>query len=208
MKAPREQKGRPGGAGASAVYEPGTHVCLIYDREAERREVVARFVEEGLAAGERVAYFTDAEPGQVRDWLAQRGVDLPAAPRFSTHRSRDVYCPDGRFDPQRMQSYWRWFYDDARARGFAAARATGETAWSREVAGGERIVEYEAHLNDWLAGLPVTALCQYDVRRFDGATILDVLRVHPIMLVGGQLVRNPYYVTPGEFFAAKSVPAG
>jgi hypothetical protein len=197
------EEGPPGAAGASTLYHPGTHVCLIYDGETERRDVVARFIEEGIISGERVAYFTDAEPDDVRGWLSERGIDLPAAPQFTAHRSRDVYCPDGSFDPERMYSYWHVFHDDSRDGGFACARATGETTWSRDVRDGDRIVEYEARLNDVLATMPVTALCQYDVRKFDGATILDVLRIHPVMLVGGQLVRNPYYVTPEQFFAAR-----
>lgn len=188
---------------SSKLYQPGAHVCLIYDDEAARRDVVAQFVEEGLASQERVAYFTDADPDIIRGWLGERGLELPARPQFSTHKARDVYCPDGTFDPDRMPAYWHAFDREARAAGFAAARATGETSWSREVAGGERIVEYEAHLNDVLAGMAVTALCQYDVHRFDGATILDVLRIHPFLLMDGQLVENPYYVTPEKFFASR-----
>jgi len=177
----------------------GTHLCLIYNDEEERREVVARFVEEGLSGGERVAYFSDAVPSSIRAWLGECGLDLPEPPAFSLCEARSVYCPEGEFRPERMPAYWRAFHEEAREGGFPGARATGETTWSREVPGGERIVEYEANLNSVLADLPVTALCQYDVRRFDGATILDILRVHPLMLVGGQVVHNPYYESPEEF---------
>jgi len=176
----------------------GTHLCLIYDDERERREVVAKFVEDGFSKGERVAYFTDAEPLAIRSWLGQHGVELPEPPVFSLLRARSVYFPDGEFLPERMPPYWRGFHKEATDLGLSGARATGETSWSREVPGGERIVEYEANLNVLLLDLPVTALCQYDVRRFDGATIFDILRVHPLMLVGGQVVRNPYYERPQE----------
>jgi hypothetical protein len=178
----------------------GTHLCLIYDDERERREVVAKFVEDGLSGGERVAYFTDAEPQVICTWLGERGLELPEPPAFSLMEASTVYYPDGEFLPERMLPYWLAFHTEATDMGFPAARATGETSWSREVPGGERIVEYEANLNVVLADLPVTALCQYDVRRFDGATIFDILRVHPLMLVGGQVVRNPYYETPEAFF--------
>jgi hypothetical protein len=177
----------------------GAHICLIYDDERERREVVSKFVEAGLSEGERVAYFTDAEPLAVRTWLGDHGLEVPEPPSFTLLKTHSVYCPDGEFLPERMPPYWRAFHEESSDLGFPAARATGETSWSREVPGGERIVEYEANLNSVLADLPVTALCQYDVRRFDGATIFDILRVHPLMLVGGQMVRNPYYERPEEF---------
>lgn len=175
------------------------HLCLFYDDEQERREVVARFVAEGLRSGERVAYFTDAEPQAIHTWLGEHGLDLPEPPAFTVQEARSVYFPDGEFLPERMPPYWHAFHEEASDLGFPAARATGETTWSREVPGGERIVEYEANLNAVLEGLPVTALCQYDVRRFDGATLFDILRVHPLMLVGGAVVRNPYYERPEAF---------
>ena len=36
-------------------------------------------------------------------------------------------------------------------------------------------------------------------RRFDGDTIMDVLAVHPMTIVRGQVVRNPFFVEPGAF---------
>jgi hypothetical protein len=42
-------------------------------------------------------------------------------------------------------------------------------------------------------------MCQYDARRFDGATLFKVLQVHPYMVAQGQIVRNPFYLKPEEF---------
>ncbi len=61
------------------------------------------------------------------------------------------------------------------------------------------MIEYEAQLNTVVAKYPCTALCQYDARRFDGATLFHVLSVHPAMVVQGQVVRNPYYIPPEKF---------
>ena len=40
------------------------------------------------------------------------------------------------------------------------------------------------------------SLCMYNVSKFDGATILDVLRTHPYTLNKGILMENPYYQDP------------
>jgi hypothetical protein len=89
------------------------------------------------------------------------------------------------------------------AHDYPAVRATGETSWAvRGIPGSDRLLEYEARLNDALETVPVTAVCQYDVNLFDGATILDILKVHPIMISRGQLVRNPFYIRPDEFLSA------
>ena len=93
------------------------------------------------------------------------------------------------------------FYTDARARGYAGARGTGEMTWSLRGARYDLddLMDYEALLNDALREYPFTACCQYDLRRFDGRAIIDLLSVHPFTLVRGQLVANPYYIEPSVF---------
>lgn len=62
------------------------------------------------------------------------------------------------------------------------------------------LIEYEARLNQLIEEFPITACCQYDARRFDGATIMDILSVRPMMIVRGQIVKNPYFIEPKIFF--------
>lgn len=177
----------------------GLHVCLIYDNEDERQEIVYRFIRSGLQRGERVSYFAEKmQPQEVLDWLDSRGLTPPAS-QFDVLPASEVYCPDGEFSIERVLERWESYERETTAAGFAAARATGETTWSRVVPGGEKIAEYCARLNDSLAGSPVGALCQYDAHQFDGATLFDVLRVHPLMIVGTQVVQNPYYILPEQF---------
>ncbi len=69
----------------------------------------------------------------------------------------------------------------------------------RGVPGAERLLEYEAGLTRVLQKTSVSAVCQYDVHLFDGRTILDILRVHPVIVSRGQLVQNPFYMGPDDF---------
>jgi hypothetical protein len=189
-------------------FPVGAHVCLIYESEEERRSLMSKFLEAGLNDGERVLYLTDVmKPDALVSWLKDLGVELPAgadARRFTVSDAESVYCKDGYFTPERMFEYWQALYDDAVAHGYPAVRATGETSWAvRGIPGCDRLIEYEARLNTALETVPVTAVCQYDVNLFDGGTILDILRVHPIMISRGQLVKNPFYVGPEEFLATR-----
>ena len=54
----------------------------------------------------------------------------------------------------------------------------------QSVPGGDRLLEYESRVSMLLRDHPVTAVCQYDANEFDGATIIDVLKVHPQMIIG------------------------
>lgn len=190
------------------LFPEGTHCCLIFSDEEERQRAVGPYLAHGLAHGEVVHYFADVtSPEQVHAWLRELDVDIPPPEEVTSSRgqlelieAQRCYCPAGVFVPDEMLGKLIRCYHEAVESGHAGARVTGEMTWAlRGLPGSDRLVEYEARINLIVDEHPVTAVCQYDARRFDGATILDVLRVHPMMLVHGQVVRNPYYTRPDEF---------
>jgi hypothetical protein len=62
------------------------------------------------------------------------------------------------------------------------------------------IVEYESKLNRLLDKYPVhTAICAYDLNKHSGSVVMDILRTHPLVLVGGIIQENPLYVPPEQF---------
>ncbi len=114
-----------------------------------------------------------------------------------------VYFADGYFDPDRMLNTLENYYKSSMEMGFSAARVIGEmTSDVQTVPGGERLLEYESRVSLLVKKTPVTAICQYDAKQFDGATILDVLKVHPQMIVNGAVVQNPFYIEPEEYLAS------
>lgn len=181
-------------------FPTGTHMCLIYSDDDERREVIGRFLECGIVGKERVSYFADSlTPEEVREWLLKMGIQLPLEDAFSILVAEETYCPDRRFVPDTMLHTLRTFYDRAMDAGYPSARISGEMSWAlRGIPGSDRLMEYEALVNEVLVTHPVTAICQYDCNRFGGAAILDVLKVHPMMIVHGQVVQNPYYMKPSD----------
>jgi hypothetical protein len=77
-------------------------------------------------------------------------------------------------------------------------------AWAaRRGTPSDKLIEYEALVKEYVARYPVTAMCEYDARRFDGATLLDILALHPAMIVRGQILKNPFYVDPAEYLARR-----
>ena len=185
----------------SESFPAGTHMCLIYSQESERRKIIGKFLESGLLAQEKVAYFADTlSPEEVRSWLLNMGLDLPESDGFSITDAVKTYSPSGNFVPETMLNTLREFYGQAKRSGYPNARVSGEMSWAlKGIPGSERLMEYEALVNEVLITHPVTAICQYDANRFSGATILDVLKVHPMMVVHGQIVQNPFYMKPQDF---------
>ncbi len=185
-------------------FPEGTHMCLIYDNDEQRKIIIGQFLARGLTLGEQVFYFADmTTPKEIETWLQEAGLDLPSQKRngeFETFKAEDVYYPTGRFEPSEMLARVSGCYDQAIQAGYHGSRASGEMSWAlKGIPGSERLLEYEALINTIHDAHPITPICQYDARRFDGATLLNVLKVHPLMIVQGRIVQNPYYMPPEEF---------
>lgn len=188
-------------------YAAGTHMCLIFNDENERRKIIGKYLESGMVSGERVAYFADnATISDMDAWLKDMDIDVKAIKKddLSITEAESTYCPSGKFVPEDMLDTLRTFYAQSKQDNYPACRVSGEMSWAlKGIPGSERLMEYEALVNDVLVTHPVTAICQYDARRFDGATILECLEVHPYMIVRGQIVHNPYYMTTQAFLNKK-----
>ena len=180
----------------------GTHMCLIYSDEAERKEVVGRFMAAGGASGERIAYFADQmTKAEVLELFREYGLELDeTAAESAVAEAAQTYCPEGHFDPDDMMSRLREFYLATSETDATGARVSGEMSWAlRDIPGADRLIEYESRVTRILDDYPITAICQYDARRFSGDTLMDVMRVHPYMVVRNQVIKNPYY-EPEEIF--------
>ncbi len=181
-------------------YPEGIHMCFIFSDDEERKHVLAKFMESGFGEDDQVAYFVDTmSPAELREHFSAMGVHLPDDDSCLLLSAEETYCPDGAFAVERMLSTLENAYLRCCESGHSGLRVTGEMNWAlRGMPGSERLIEYESRVNDVLKKFPVTAICQYDARLFDGATLYRLLTVHPMMIVNGRVVRNPYYIHPEQ----------
>lgn len=189
----------------SEKYPQGTHICLIYNDEQERKKVISKFLKSGIEAKEKVSYFSyDTGKEEITDWIKDLGINI-TKDEIDIQKAIDTYCPEGVFDPHTMIELLRNFYNKTVQDGYPGCRATGEMVWALQgIPGSDRLMEYEALLNRVFESHPIVGICQYDARKFDGATILNCIKVHPYMIVHNQIIKNPYYLSAEEYLAEKT----
>lgn len=185
----------------------GTHMCLIYTSEEERKESLTKFLLSGLQTGERMVCFSNKmDEDTLESFLADYGISFQekkGAKAISFSGADEAYFKEGVFDPDRMLETLSAFYRESIDMGFPASRVIGEmTPEIEHVPGGERLLEYESRVSLLLRESPVTSVCQYDAAAFNGATIMDVLKVHPKMIVKGAVVNNPFYIKPEDYLSS------
>ena len=61
-----------------------------------------------------------------------------------------------------------------------------------------KLIEYESKLNRFVRDHDVTIVCQYNREKFSPELILNVIRTHPLVVYGGIVAKNPFYVPPEE----------
>jgi PAS domain S-box-containing protein len=189
-------------------FQPGDHLCLTYETRAEQVDVIVPFIRDGLASGDCCVYIADDQTiDEVVAELAGAGIDVGGARATGALQvlsKRETYLRTGVFDPQAMIAFLSSTVEAALADGFSGCRMTGEMTWALGTdIGCERLIEYEALLNDnFFRTSPAIAICQYNRRRFPPEIIRDVLRTHPTTILGGRICANPYY-EPSELVLGK-----
>ena len=63
--------------------------------------------------------------------------------------------------------------------------------------GVEGLLQYEAEAN--LVPFEDPVVCAYDLSKFGADVAVDVMRTHPLIIIGGILQENPFFVPPDEF---------
>jgi len=185
-------------------FPEGLHLCHIFNDDDERAKTLARFIERGLREGERALCLVDAMTAdEVHRHLGEAGVDVAAVgARFAVACAEPTYCLGGSFVPDVCLAAFGQFVEQSKAEGCTGARIMGDMSWAvRRGTTTEALLEYEAKVKEYVERFPVTAVCEYDARMFDGATVLDILAMHPAMIVRGQVVINPYFEEPYAYLA-------
>lgn len=193
---------------ANQRFAPGIHICQIYSEDDEREEAILKFLLTGLQAGERTSCFSGKLTEDfIAEFLEKNGITSRKAREsgaFSFKGVQESYFKDGCFDPDRMLGLLGKYHQESAELGFAGARVIGEMAPEvLHLPGGSRLLEYESRVSLLLRDHPVTSVCQYDARSFDGAMIMDILKVHPFMVVRGSVIHNPFFIEPEVFLSCR-----
>src|SRR4029077_18191039 len=76
-------------------------------------------------------------------------------------------------------------------------------AWSRRdvLPDMNELLILESAMNRYLPLYPQVIVCLYDVDRFGGGALMNLVMTHPRVMVGGVVIENPYLLTPDEVLA-------
>ncbi|MBS0204200.1 MAG: MEDS domain-containing protein [Planctomycetes bacterium] len=180
------------------------HVCAFFNSADEEYRVLLPFIKDGFECGHKAVHVVN--PNRCQDHLQQltaAGIDAPAAQRSGQLELRtnvETYLRDGRFDQDRMLEEFELLSSGNDKAGYPLSRIVCQMDWAADVRSQiDNLVEFESRVNDVWRCHEDAVICVYDLAKFGGDTVIDIMRTHPMVIIGGILQSNPFYVPPEEF---------
>jgi hypothetical protein len=186
----------------------GDHVCAFYRGQAERNDILLPFLRQGLHDGDKsICVVESLRPDEMLAALGEAPGAGAGGGQLDLMTPEETYLRGGRFSMPAMLEYWRRGVESALAESrYRFVRVVGEMPRALvDQADLDEFLAYESELNRFAPCHPQTILCLYDLDRFSGKMFLTIMRTHPVVLLHGTVLENPYYLDPDEFLADRKL---
>lgn len=179
------------------------HVCAFFHSKEEEYRVLMPFIKEGFEKGDRAFHIVDPRHRSNHlSRLEREGINVADAElsgQLEVRRWQDAYVQDDYFDQFRMIDTLREALDPEGRPPGQRTRLVANMEWALEdLPGVHDIVEYETRLNYYLPQYHDPVVCTYDLSQFQASVVMDIMRTHPMVIIGGILQENPFFVPPDE----------
>jgi hypothetical protein len=178
------------------------HACAFFSDAEEEYRVLLPFAADCAHCSERCLQFLDpTHVHQRQQRLAAAGIDVAGAREtghFELRTWEDSYLRDGHFDVDDMLALIEETLRTGRR--FGRTRVWADMGWAlRGLPGSDHLAEYESRVNPVVERGNDVVICVYEHGRHSAAVVMDILRAHPMVLVGDALQPNPLYVPTEQF---------
>ncbi|HTE61644.1 MAG TPA: MEDS domain-containing protein [Solirubrobacteraceae bacterium] len=179
------------------------HVCAFFNSTDEQHRVLGSFIKDGFERGDKAFHLVD--PARREDHLRRlgdAGIDVPAAMDIGQLEVRpweDGPLRGGRFDQDAWLVSFEQVLQSGPAAGYAQTRFLAQMEWALvDLPGVEDLIEFETRVNHVVPKYDDTVICAYDLAKFGASVVIYALRTHPVVIVGGLLQENPFFVPPEQ----------
>jgi hypothetical protein len=190
---------------ASSRLGDQRHVCAFFDSPEDEYSMMFPFIREALERGERNISIVPRDRTDYLERMRAAGIDVDRAQRTGQLEiviTEDAYASQGALNVEAMLGRLDVIFTEGKQKGFPITRVSGhaEQALIGE-ASSDSFLEYECRLTGALSRYSDPCVCVYDLNKVTAGLAFDVLRTHPMTLIGGVLTENPFYLPPEIFLA-------
>jgi DcmR-like sensory protein len=181
------------------------HICALFNSVDEEHRVLRSFIKEGFDRGEKAFHIVDP---RLRDEhlmrLGEAGIDVEGAigsGQLQVRVWQECQFRGDRFDQDAMLALIEEVLQSGAGAGYRLTRFLGHMEWALlDKPGLDELsfVEFETRVNYLSPKYEDPLICAYNLSKFSARLLLDVIRTHPVVLIGGMLQQNPFFVSPDQ----------
>jgi hypothetical protein len=179
------------------------HVCAFFNSIDEQHRVLRSFIKDGFEQGDKAFHLVDPERREDHlTRLAEAGINVEEAMgsgQLEVRPWQDGPLRGGRFDKDAWLASFEQVLQSGPAAGYAQTRFLAHMEWAlADLPGVEDLIEFETRVNHVVPKYDDTVICAYDLAKFGASVVIYALRTHPVVIVGGLLQENPFFVPPDQ----------
>jgi hypothetical protein len=189
-----------------ALHGANRHICAFFNGMDEHYRVLRPFIKDGFDRGDKAFHLVD--PKRREDHLrrlADAGVAVEeaiASGQLEVHPWEDGPLHGERFDQDTWLAGFEEVLQSGRGSGYARTRFLAQMEWALvDLPGIDDMIEFETRVNHVVPKYDHPVICAYDLSKFGASTVMYALRTHPVVIIGGLLQENPFYVEPDQLLA-------
>jgi DcmR-like sensory protein len=181
------------------------HVCAFFNTIDEEHRVLRSFFKDGFDHGEKAVHIVESENREAYlKGLSAAGINVQEVMetgRLEVLPWTDMYVRNHQFDQDAMLASVESLIQSGAAAGYARTRLVGHHMdWLfLDKPAVNNLLEYEARLNGVLSKYDDLVICNYDLSKVGASVAIDIMRTHPMVIIGGLLRENPFFVPPDQF---------
>ena len=187
----------------NALDGDNRHICAFFNGMDEHYRVLQAFITDGFDNGDKAFHLVD--PKRREDHLrrlADAGIDVDeaiASGQLEVHPWEDGPLHGERFDQDTWLAGFEEVLQSGPASGYSQTRFLAQMEWALvDMPGIADMIEFETRVNYVVPKYNDPVICAYDLSRFGASTVMYALRTHPVVIIGGFLQENPFYVEPDQ----------
>jgi hypothetical protein len=179
------------------------HICAFFYSIDEQHRVLRPFIKDGFARGDKAFHLVDPERREEHlRRLAEAGINVQEAMgtgQLEVRPWQDGPLRGERFDQDTWLASFEQILQSGPAAGYAQTRFLAQMEWALvDLPGVDDLIEFETRVNYVVPQYENAVICAYDLTKFGASVVMDALRTHPVVIIGGLLQENPFFVSPDQ----------
>jgi hypothetical protein len=180
------------------------HICAFFNSIDEEHRVLRSFIKDGFDQGDKAFHLVNPKQREEHlGRLAEAGINVQEAMdtgQLEVRPWQDGPLHGGRFDQDTWLVSFEQVLQSGPAAGYTHTRFLGHMEWALvDLPGVDDLLEFETRVNYVLPKFDDPVICAYDLSKFRSSVLIDIMRTHPVVIIGGVLQENPFFVPPDQF---------